>query len=141
MVDSMMINRRHVLGGALAAGGLLVSGCHTRDAGPSGGEPAVPFPEGDVLGIGLESYPYPHPVQYLDVTHVAQADWIDRRAPDWERRARLAYMDVAAGRPGFKGRCRAGARQKLLRRVLGGSYRDVAPRRFPGDRSRSDRLG
>jgi pimeloyl-ACP methyl ester carboxylesterase len=28
------------------------------------------------------------------VTHVAQADWIDRQAPDWERRARLAYMDV-----------------------------------------------
>jgi pimeloyl-ACP methyl ester carboxylesterase len=100
MVDSMMVDRRRVLGGALAVGGLLVSGCH---AAPGGGEPAVPFPDGDILGIGLEGYPYPHPVQYLDVTHVAQADWIDRAAPDWERRARLAYMDVAPDGPGSKG--------------------------------------
>jgi hypothetical protein len=70
---------------------------------PSGGEPAVPWPEGDTLGIGLESYPYPHPVHYLDVTHVAQADWIDRQAPDWERRARLAYMDVPPDNPQSKG--------------------------------------
>jgi pimeloyl-ACP methyl ester carboxylesterase len=33
-------------------------------------------------------------VHYLDVTHVAQADWIDRQAQEWEQRARLAYMDV-----------------------------------------------
>ncbi len=100
MVDSMRVDRRRVLGGALAVGGLLVSGCH---AAPGGGGPAVPFPDGDILGIGLEGYPYPHPVQYLDVTHVAQADWIDRQAPDWERRARLAYMDVAPDGAGSKG--------------------------------------
>jgi pimeloyl-ACP methyl ester carboxylesterase len=99
----MMVDRRRVLGAALAAGGLLVSGCHSRPAVQGGGEPAVPWPDGDILGIGLESYPYPHPVQYLDVTHVAQADWIDRQAPDWERRARLAYMDVAPDGPGAKG--------------------------------------
>ena len=60
------------------------------------GEPAVPWPNGDILGIGLEGYPYPQPVYYADVTHVAQADWIDRQAPEWEQRARLAYMDVPA---------------------------------------------
>jgi pimeloyl-ACP methyl ester carboxylesterase len=103
MVDSMVVNRRRVLNGALAAGGLVVSGCHTVPAVPSGGEPAVPWPDGDTLGIGLESYPYPHLVQYLDVTHVAQADWIDRQAPDWERRARLAYMDVPPDSPQSKG--------------------------------------
>jgi pimeloyl-ACP methyl ester carboxylesterase len=103
MVDSMMVDRRRVLGVALAAGGLLVSGCHSRPDASGGGEPAVPWPDVDILGIGLESYPYPHPVQYLDVTHVAQADWIDRQAPDWERRARLAYMDVAPDGPGSKG--------------------------------------
>jgi pimeloyl-ACP methyl ester carboxylesterase len=90
----MSVNRRRVLSGTLAAGGMLVAGCHTAATVPSDGEPAVPWPDGDILGIGLESYPYPHPVHYLDVTHVAQADWIDRHAPDWERRARLAYMDV-----------------------------------------------
>src|SRR5271156_6574443 len=99
----MIVNRRRVLNGALAAGGLVVSGCHTGPAVPSDGEPAVPWPDGDTLGIGLESYPYPHPVQYLDVTHVAQADWIDREVPDWERRARLAYMDIAPAGPGSKG--------------------------------------
>src|ERR1700684_752889 len=95
MVDSMVINRRSVLSGTLAVGGLVVSGCHSKPAGPAEDEPVVPWPAGDTLGIGLESYPYPHPVHYLDVTHVAQADWMDRHAPDWERRARLAYMDVA----------------------------------------------
>lgn len=55
----------------------------------------IAWPSGDTLGIGLEGYPYPHPVQYLDVTHVAQAAWIDRQAPAWEQRARLAYMDIA----------------------------------------------
>jgi pimeloyl-ACP methyl ester carboxylesterase len=94
VVDSTVVNRRHVLSGALLGGGLLVSGCHIAPAGPNQGEPAVALPDGDILGIGLESYPYPHPVQYLDVTHVAQADWIDRQAPEWEQRARLAYMDV-----------------------------------------------
>ncbi|MGA7054446.1 MAG: alpha/beta fold hydrolase, partial [Mycobacterium sp.] len=103
MADAMNVDRRRVLGGAVAAGGLLVSGCHTRPAVPSGAGPAVPWPDGDILGIGLESYPYPYPVQYLDVTHVAQADWIDRQAPDWERRARLAYMDVAPDGAGSKG--------------------------------------
>ena len=89
------ITRRHVLSGALVAGGLLVSGCHTAPPGSDYGESAVPWPDGDTLGIGLESYPYPHPVHYLDVTHVAQANWIDRQAPEWESRARLAYMDIA----------------------------------------------
>jgi pimeloyl-ACP methyl ester carboxylesterase len=95
MADSIGVNRRRVLGGALAVGGLLGSACHTAPPAPGEGEPAIPWPDGDILGIGLESYPYPHPIHYLDVTHVAQADWIDRPAPDWERRARLAYMDVA----------------------------------------------
>jgi pimeloyl-ACP methyl ester carboxylesterase len=90
----MGVDRRRALGGALAVGGLLVSGCHTVAPVSGDGEPAVPWPDSDTLGIGLEGYPYPHPVRYLDVTHVAQADWIDRQAPDWERRARLAYMDV-----------------------------------------------
>jgi pimeloyl-ACP methyl ester carboxylesterase len=90
----MVVDRRRVLSGSLVVGGLLVSGCHTDPAGPGDGEPAVPWPDGDILGIGLEGYPYPHSVHYLDVTHVAQADWIDRQAPDWERRGRLAYMDV-----------------------------------------------
>ena len=94
MVDSMVVSRRRVLGGVLAGGGLLGSGCHTVPTAPGDGVPAVPWPDGDTLGIGLESYPYPHPVHYLDVTHVAQADWIDRQAPDWEQRARMAYMDV-----------------------------------------------
>ncbi|QNI06044.1 alpha/beta fold hydrolase [Mycobacterium kubicae] len=89
----MAVDRRRVLGGALVVGGLLGAACHP--GGPGEGAPAVPWPAGDALGIGLENYPYPHPVQYLDVTHIAQADWIDRPAPDWERRARLAYMDVA----------------------------------------------
>jgi pimeloyl-ACP methyl ester carboxylesterase len=90
----MVTSRRRVLGGVLA-GGLIVSGCHTAPPAPSAEDPVIPWPAGDILGIGLEGYPYPHPVQYLDVTHVAQADWIDRQAPDWERRARMAYMDVA----------------------------------------------
>jgi pimeloyl-ACP methyl ester carboxylesterase len=94
MLSSMGVDRRRVLGGALAVGGLLVSGCHTAPPAPGDGQPAVPWPDGDTLGIGMEGYPYPHPVHYLDVTHVAQADWIDRQAPDWEQRARLAYMDV-----------------------------------------------
>jgi pimeloyl-ACP methyl ester carboxylesterase len=90
----MVISRRRVLGGALA-GGLILSGCHRAPpAAPSAEDPVIPWPAEDTLGIGLEGYPYPHPVQYLDVTHVAQADWIDRQAPDWERRARMAYMDV-----------------------------------------------
>ena len=61
----------------------------------------MPWPAGDTLGIGLEGYPYPYPVRYLDVTHVAQAAWIDRQAPESERRARLAYMDIApeSGQP------------------------------------------
>ncbi|MEM6105322.1 alpha/beta hydrolase [Mycobacterium sp. 050272] len=87
----MIVDRRH----ALVAAGLLVSACHSTPAGPRDAEPAIPWPSGDALGIGLEGYPYPHPVHYLDVTHVAQAEWIDRQAPDWERRARLAYMDIA----------------------------------------------
>jgi pimeloyl-ACP methyl ester carboxylesterase len=103
MVESTAVNRRSVLGGVLAAGGLLASGCHTVPTVPGDDEPAVPWPDADTLGIGLESYPYPHPVRYLDVTHVAQADWIDRQAPDWERRARLAYMDVAADSAPSKG--------------------------------------
>src|SRR6202046_3693164 len=94
MVDSMVVNRRSVLIGTLAVGGLVVSGCHSTTAGPAQDEPVVPWPAGDTLGIGLEGYPYPHPVRYLEVTHLAEADWIDRRASDWERRARMAYMDV-----------------------------------------------
>jgi pimeloyl-ACP methyl ester carboxylesterase len=94
MVDSVIVNRRSVLSGTLAVGGLVVSGCLSKPAGPAEDEPAVPWPAGDTVGIGLEGYPYPHPVQYLEVTHLAEADWIDRRAPDWERRARMAYMDI-----------------------------------------------
>ena len=96
MVDSMVVNRRRAVSGALAVGGLLVSGCHRGPAVHGEGDPAVPWPNGDILGIGLEGYPYPQPVYYADVTHVAQADWIDRQAPEWEQRARLAYMDVPA---------------------------------------------
>jgi pimeloyl-ACP methyl ester carboxylesterase len=88
----VIVDRRHALG--VAAAGLLAAGCHTTPAGTRAAEPAVPWPNGDVLGIGLEGYPYPYPVQYLDVTHVAQAPWIDRQAPEWEQRARMAYMDV-----------------------------------------------
>ncbi|MEZ0351483.1 alpha/beta fold hydrolase [Mycobacterium sp. pR1184] len=93
----MIVDRRR----ALLAAGLLVSACHGTPARPRDAEPAIPWPSGDALGIGLEDYPYPHPVQYLDVTHVAEAPWIDRQAPEWERRARLAYMDIApeSGRP------------------------------------------
>jgi pimeloyl-ACP methyl ester carboxylesterase len=93
------VDRRRVLGAALAVSGLVVSGCHTEPCVSGDGEPAVPWPDGDTLGIGMEGYAYPHPVQYLDVTHIAQADWIDRPAPDWEQRARLAYMDVAPDGP------------------------------------------
>ncbi len=89
------MRRRQMLGGALAAGGLLVAGCHAESATHHDDNPAVPWPVGDILGIGLENYPYPYPVQFLDVTHVAEAAWIDRPAPDWERYARLAYMDIA----------------------------------------------
>jgi hypothetical protein len=103
MVDSMVVNRRRVLSGTLAVGGMLVSGCHAVPAVRNDSEPAVPWPDGDTLGIGLEGYPYPHPVHYLDVTHVAQADWIDRQAPDWEQRARLLYMDVSPNGPQSKG--------------------------------------
>ncbi len=92
----MAVNRRRVLGGALAGSALLVTGCHSGPASSSDGEPVVPWPDANtILGIGMEGYPYPRQVHYLDVTHVAQADWIDRQAPEWERRARMAYMDVA----------------------------------------------
>jgi pimeloyl-ACP methyl ester carboxylesterase len=87
------VDRRRALG--VAAAGLLAAGCHTTPAGTHAAEPPVPWPAGDTLGIGLEGYPYPYPVRYLDVTHIAQAPWIDRQAPEWERRARLAYMDIA----------------------------------------------
>ena len=90
----MALGRRSVLGATLALGGLVVSGCHGV-RGPGEAEPVVPWPAGDTLGIGLEGYPYPHHVQYLDLMHLAEADWIGRSAPDWERRVRLAYMDVA----------------------------------------------
>jgi pimeloyl-ACP methyl ester carboxylesterase len=90
------VHRRSVLSGALAVGGLLAAGCQT---GKNAGEvAAVPWPDGDTLGIGMEGYRYPHPVNFLDVVHDAQADWIDRPAADWERRARLAYMDVSPER-------------------------------------------
>lgn len=97
----MIVDRRRALAGAVAAVGLLGSGCHSTPADTRPAEPAVPWPPGDILGIGLEGYPYPYPVRYLDVTHVAQAAWIDRPVPDWERRARLAYMDIApeSGQP------------------------------------------
>lgn len=101
--NSKVVDRRHLLIGALAGGGLLASGCHTGPAARSDSEPAVPWPAGDTLGIGMEGYPYPHPVNYLDVVHIAQASWIDRPAPDWEQRARLAYMDVAPDSPPSKG--------------------------------------
>jgi pimeloyl-ACP methyl ester carboxylesterase len=87
------MQRRSVLTGALAAGGLFAAGCHPHEKG--GEVPAVPWPDGDTLGIGMEGYRYPHPVNFLDVVHDARAEWIDRRAADWERRARLAYMDVS----------------------------------------------
>jgi pimeloyl-ACP methyl ester carboxylesterase len=90
----MALGRRSVLAATLALGGLVVSGCHGVP-GPGEAEPVVPWPAGDTLGVGLEGYPYPHPVQYLDLMHLAEADWIQRSAPDWERRVRLAYMDVA----------------------------------------------
>ncbi|SOX51695.1 alpha/beta hydrolase, partial [Mycobacterium ahvazicum] len=90
----VIVDRRH----ALVAAGLLVSACRGTPAGPRDAEPPIPWPSGDALGIGLEGYPYPPPVHYLDVTHVAQAAWIDRQAPEWERRARLAYMDIAPER-------------------------------------------
>jgi pimeloyl-ACP methyl ester carboxylesterase len=95
----VIVDRRRALG--VAAAGLLVAGCHTAPAGAPAAEPAVPWPAGDTLGIGLEGYPYPYPVRYLDVAHLAQAPWIDRPAPEWERRARLAYMDIApeSGQP------------------------------------------
>ena len=97
------VGRRHVLGGALAAGALLVSGCRAEPAVQHDGKPAVPWPAGDTLGIGLEGYPYPYPVQYLDVRHVAEATWVDHPAPDWEQHARLAYMDISADRASAKG--------------------------------------
>ena len=97
------MRRRNMVGGVLAAGALLVSGCHSEPTAPHDGKPAVPWPAGDTLGIGLEGYPYPYPVQFLDVTHVAEAAWIDHPAPDWERRARLAYMDISPDRASAKG--------------------------------------
>jgi pimeloyl-ACP methyl ester carboxylesterase len=90
--DDSNVRRRSLLSGALAVGGLLASGCHRGENAAEA--PVVPWPDGDVLGIGLEGYRYPHPVRFLDVDHIAQADWIDRQVEDWERRARLAYMDV-----------------------------------------------
>jgi pimeloyl-ACP methyl ester carboxylesterase len=89
----VIVDRRHALG--VAAAGLLAAGCHGTPAATRDADPAVPWPGGDTLGIGLEGYPYPYPVQFLDVTHVAQAPWIDRQAPQSEQRARLAYMDIA----------------------------------------------
>ncbi|WP_293001595.1 alpha/beta hydrolase [Mycobacterium sp.] len=87
-----------MLSGTLATGALLVAGCHVEASERRGDKPAVPFPAGDTVGIGLEGYPYPYPVEFLDVAHVTDASWIEQPAPDWERRARLAYMDVAAER-------------------------------------------
>jgi hypothetical protein len=58
----MVVNRRSVLSGTLAVGGLVVSGCHSKPAGPAEDEPVVPWPAGDTLGIGLEGYPYPHAI-------------------------------------------------------------------------------
>jgi pimeloyl-ACP methyl ester carboxylesterase len=89
------VRRRHLLGGTVAAGALLVSGCHAESTAPRDGKPAVPWPPGDTLGIGMEGYPYPYPVQFLDVRHVAEAAWIEHPAPEWEQRARLAYMDIS----------------------------------------------
>src|ERR1700722_20733206 len=97
------VGRRHVLGGALAAGALLVSGCRAEPTAQHDGKPAVSWPAGDTLGIGLEGYPYPYPVQFLDVRHVAEATWVDHRSPDWEQRARLAYMDISPDRVSGKG--------------------------------------
>src|ERR1700733_10790232 len=105
MVGAMVVNRRSVLSGPLGVGGLVVSGVHSKPAGPAEGEPVVPWPAGDTLGIGLEGYPYPHPVRYLEVTHLAEADWIDRRASDCERRARMAYRDVCPDSAKPKGAC------------------------------------
>jgi hypothetical protein len=46
------VHRRSVLGGALAVGGLLAAGCQT---GKNTGEvPAVPWPDGDTVGIGMQ---------------------------------------------------------------------------------------
>jgi pimeloyl-ACP methyl ester carboxylesterase len=97
------VSRRSAVGGALAAGAVLLTGCHPGSTPRNDGGPVVPWPSGDVLGIGLEGYPYPYPVQFLDVEHIAEAAWIERPAPDWERRARLAYMDVAPERGNAKG--------------------------------------
>lgn len=97
------VSRRHALGGALAAGAVLVSGCGAEPTLRGDGSPAVPWPPGDTLGIGLEGYPYPYPVQFLDVRHVAEAAWIDHPAPDWEQRARLAYMDISPDSASAKG--------------------------------------
>jgi pimeloyl-ACP methyl ester carboxylesterase len=94
-IESSAIARRQLLGGALAAGALAMSGCGGESSVSCDGEPVVPWPAGDILGVGLEGYPYPHPVQFLDVKHVAEAAWIDRPAQDWEQRARLAYMDIS----------------------------------------------
>ena len=88
---------------ALAAGALLVSGCRNEPTAQHDGKPAVPWPAGDALGIGLEGYAYPYPVQFLDVRHVAEATWVDHPAPEWEQRARLAYMDISPGRVSAKG--------------------------------------
>ena len=95
------MHRRSVLSGALAVGGLLAAGCGT---GKNPGEvPAVPWPDGDTLGIGMEGYRYPHPVNYLDVVHDPQAEWIDHPTAAWEQRARLAYMDVSPEQGGARG--------------------------------------
>jgi pimeloyl-ACP methyl ester carboxylesterase len=97
------MGRRNLLGAALATSALLVTGCHTGSPTHHDGDPVVPWPSGDVLGIGLEGYPYPYPVQYLDVAHDAVADWIEHPAPEWERRARMAYMDISPESEGGRG--------------------------------------
>ena len=56
MVDSMVVNRRHVLSGTLAVGGMLVSGCHAVPAVRNDSEPAAPWPDGDTLGITQNFY-------------------------------------------------------------------------------------
>ena len=81
----------------------MASGCHRESAAHRDDNPLVSWPAGDVLGIGMEGYPYPYPVQFLDVKHVAEATWIDRPAPDWEQRARLAYMDISPDRGSARG--------------------------------------
>lgn len=43
---------------------------------------AVGWPDGDIVGTGLEGHGYPHPVKFIDVVYVAQAELIDREAPD-----------------------------------------------------------